>query len=177
MTRYALDEVAPKEAEEAPVYIADGARVIGNVSFGPNTSVWFNAVVRCDNEPMTIGAGTNIQDGAVLHSDPGFPLSLGANVTVGHAAIVHGCTVEDDCLIGMGATVLNGAKIGRGSIVGANALVTEGKEFPAGSLIVGTPAKAVRSLTEEDAARIRRTAEHYVANAARYRKGLTELPE
>ncbi|MEE7476452.1 gamma carbonic anhydrase family protein [Methylobacterium hispanicum] len=171
MSLYALDGHAPILAD-ASVWVAPGAHVIGQVHLGAGASVWFGAVLRGDNEPMRVGAGSNIQDGAVLHSDPGFPLTIGEGVTVGHRAIVHGCTVGDGTLIGMGATILNGARIGRGCIVGANALVKEGAEFPDGSLIVGMPARVVRSLGEAGAADLRRLAEHYVANARRFAAGL-----
>ncbi|GJD77865.1 gamma carbonic anhydrase family protein [Methylobacterium gregans] len=171
MSLYALDGHAPVLADDS-VWVAPGAHVIGQVHLGARASVWFGAVLRGDNEPMRVGAGTNIQDGAVLHSDPGFPLTIGDGVTVGHRAIVHGCTIGDGTLIGMGATILNGARIGRGCIVGANALVKEGAEFPDGSLIVGMPAKSVRSLDEAGAADLRRLAEHYVANARRFAAGL-----
>jgi carbonic anhydrase/acetyltransferase-like protein (isoleucine patch superfamily) len=171
MSIYVLDDVAPV-LEDASVWIAPGAHVIGRVRLGARSSVWFGAVLRGDNEDMRVGAGTNIQDGAVLHSDPGFPLTLGEGVTIGHRAIVHGCTIGDNTLIGMGATVLNGARIGRNCIVGANALVKEGAEFPDGSLIVGMPAKRIRDLDEAGAADLQRLANHYVANASRFAKGL-----
>ena len=171
MSLYALDGHAPVLADDS-VWVAPGAHVIGQVHLGSGASVWFGAVLRGDNEPMRVGAGSNIQDGAVLHSDPGFPLTIGADVTVGHRAVVHGCTIGDGTLIGMGATILNGARIGRGCIVGANAQVKEGAAFPDGSLIVGMPAKSVRSLDEAGAAELRRLAEHYVANARRFAAGL-----
>lgn len=176
MPLYALDDHAPV-LEDATVWVAPGAHVIGRVRLGAGASVWFGAVLRGDNEEMRVGAGTNIQDGAVLHSDPGFPLTLGDGVTVGHRAIVHGCTIGANSLIGMGATVLNGARIGRNCIVGANALVKEGAEFPDGSLIVGMPAKSIRSLDEASAADLRRLAEHYVGNARRFASGLVRCDE
>jgi carbonic anhydrase/acetyltransferase-like protein (isoleucine patch superfamily) len=171
MSLYALDDHAPV-LEDDSVWVAPGAYVIGRVRLGAGASVWFGAVLRGDNEEMRVGARTNIQDGAVLHSDPGFPLTIGEGVTIGHRAIVHGCTIGDNALIGMGATVLNGARIGRNCIVGANALVKEGAEFPDGSLIVGMPAKAIRSLDAAGAADLRRLAEHYVGNARRFAAGL-----
>ncbi len=142
---------------------------------GEQVSLWFGAVVRADNGPVHIGARTNIQDGAVLHSDPGSPLTIGADCTVGHRVILHGCTVEDGCLIGMGATVLNDAVIGAGSLVGAGALVTEGKVFPPGSLIVGAPARAVRTLEPEQIARLRTSAFGYAERGRLYAAGLTRL--
>lgn len=153
-------------------FVARGAVVVGDVAVGEQASIWFSAVIRGDTESIRVGDRANIQDGAVVHADPGFPTVIGDDVTVGHRAIVHGCTVGDGTLIGMGATILNGARIGRGCIVGANALVKEGAEFPDGSLIVGMPAKSVRSLDEAGAADLRRLAEHYVANARRFAAGL-----
>ncbi len=139
MPLYALDTVSPVVPDDGSAWIAPDAHVIGRVRLGREVGVWFGAVIRGDNEPITVGDRTNIQEGAVLHTDAGFPLTLGSGITVGHGAIVHGCTIGDDTLIGMGATILNGAKIGRNCLVGANALVTEGKEFPDNSLIVGAP--------------------------------------
>ena len=153
-------------------YVADSAVVIGSVVLGHGASVWFNGVVRGDNDAITIGDGTNVQDAAVLHVDEGIPLTLGANVSVGHQAVLHGCTVEDGALVGIGAVVLNRAVIGRGSLVGANALVPEGKVIPERSLVVGSPARVVRTLTEEDAAGIERIARHYVEKARWYREKL-----
>ena len=154
------------------VHVADNAVVVGSVILGHGASVWFNAVVRGDNDVITIGDGTNIQDAAVLHVDEGVPLTLGANVSVGHHATLHGCTVEDGALIGINAVVLNHAVIGRGSLVGAGALVPEGKVIPERSLAVGSPARVVRTLTGEDAAGIERIARHYVEKARRYRAEL-----
>ncbi|GEP10340.1 gamma carbonic anhydrase family protein [Methylobacterium gnaphalii] len=171
MPLYSLDDIVPV-LEDKTVWIAPGAHVIGRVRLGAGASIWFGAVLRGDNEEMRIGAGSNIQDGAVLHSDPGFPLTIGAGVTVGHRAIVHGCTVGANSLIGMGATVLNGARIGRHCIVGANALVKEGAEFPDNSLIVGMPAKAIRNLDSASAEDLRALAERYVARAGQYAKSL-----
>jgi carbonic anhydrase/acetyltransferase-like protein (isoleucine patch superfamily) len=137
-----------------------------------DTNIWFGSVLRGDNELIEIGEGTNIQETCMLHTDPGFPMRIGAHCTIGHHAILHGCTVGEGSLIGMGATVLNGAVIGRGCLVGANALVTEGKTFPDGSLIVGAPAKAIRQLDPEASAQLRGTAAHYVRNARRFAAGL-----
>ena len=153
-------------------YVADNAAVIGSVVLGHEASVWFNSVVRGDNDVITIGDGTNIQDSAVLHVDEGFPLTLGTNVSVGHHAMLHGCTVEDGALVGINAVVLNSAVIGRGSLVGAGALVAEGKVIPERSLVVGSPGRIVRTLTEEDAAGIERIARHYVEKAKWYREQL-----
>ncbi|MCE7030507.1 gamma carbonic anhydrase family protein [Jiella avicenniae] len=173
MPVYQLGEDRPDIGED--VFIAPNAQVIGRVRLGKGASVWFGAVIRGDNEWIEIGEATNIQDNAVLHSDAGLPLSIGAGCTIGHAAIVHGCTVADNVLIGMGATVLNGARIGRDSIVGANALVTEGKEFPDHSLIVGAPAKAVRTLDEAAAEKLRESARHYHRNGQRFSAGLKRV--
>lgn len=150
------------------VVILPGAAVVGDVTFGPGCSVWFNAVLRGDGEPITIGAGTNIQDGAILHSDV-FPTTLGEYVTVGHGAIVHGCTVGDNTLIGMGATLLNGSKIGKNCIVGAGALVTGKLDAPDGSMVLGSPAKVVRPLTQSELAGLRPSAEHYMELREAYR--------
>ena len=144
------------------VFIAPNATVLGDVQIGDDCSIWFNAVIRGDTETIRIGKATNIQDGAILHADAGVPCTLGDNVTVGHAAIVHGATLEDNVMIGMRAVVLNAAKIGAGSIVGAGALVTEGTVIPPGSLVLGMPAKVVRQTTAEQQDRLVKTAEHYV---------------
>ncbi len=177
MPVYALDEFTPRFPDNGRYWIAPGAQVIGNVIMEEDTSVWFNAVLRGDNEPITIGKGTNVQDNSVLHTDIGSPLTLGAYNTIGHNVILHGCTTGENVLIGMGATVLNGAKIGANSIVGANALVTEGKEFPEYSLIVGSPAKAVRTLDPEQAARVRRGVEGYIMNHQRFKAGLRKIAD
>jgi carbonic anhydrase/acetyltransferase-like protein (isoleucine patch superfamily) len=173
MACYALGDVAPQLGEAA--YVAPGAAVIGRVVLGARASVWFGAVLRGDNDPITIGDESNIQDGAMIHADPGVPTTIGREVTVGHHAIVHGASVGDRSLIGMGATLLNRAVIGADSIVGANALVTEGKVFPDGSLIVGAPARLVRPLTEAEIAGLRLSAATYVANARRYAAELTPV--
>jgi carbonic anhydrase/acetyltransferase-like protein (isoleucine patch superfamily) len=173
MALYALDGVAPRVGQGA--WVADSAQVMGNVELGENASIWFGSVVRGDTDLIHIGSGTNIQDGSVLHADVGKPLHVGDNVTVGHKVMLHGCTIGDGSLIGIGAIVLNGAKIGKGCIVGASALVTEGKEFPDGSMIIGSPAKAVRELTPEQQQGLRWSAQHYVENAHRFRDGLTKI--
>jgi carbonic anhydrase/acetyltransferase-like protein (isoleucine patch superfamily) len=173
MAIYELDGVAPRMADSA--WVADSAQVIGNVELGADASVWFGVTIRGDTEEICVGSGTNIQDGSVLHADSGKPLVIGNNVTVGHKVMLHGCTVGDGSLIGIGAVVLNGAKIGKGCIVGACALVTEGKEFPDGSMILGSPAKAVRGLTPEQQDSLVRSAAHYVENARRFRTGLHKI--
>lgn len=166
MPLYSLGELHPHLAEGA--WAAPSADLIGDVRLGARASVWFGAVLRGDNTPLVLGDETNFQDGAIGHSDAGFPLLIGSRVTVGHQAILHGCTVADDCLVGMGARILNGATIESECIVGAGALVTEGKHFGSGSLIVGTPARVVRQLTDEEHQLLRASAAHYAEKAARY---------
>ena len=173
MSLYALDGVAPEVPASGNYYIAPGVQVIGKVVLAEEVGIWFNAVLRGDNEAITIGAGSNVQDGCVFHTDPGFPLTLGTDVTVGHNVILHGCTVGDGSLIGMGAVVLNGAKIGKGCLIGANALVTEGKEIPDGSMAVGQPARVIRPVDERIAGELRRAADVYKRRQARYRAGLS----
>ena len=168
MPVYTLGEAAPSLPEAGRYWVAPDAHLIGDVTLGEDASLWFGAIVRGDNEPIRIGARTNIQEGAMLHADPGAPLTLGDDVTVGHHAILHGCTVDDGTLIGMGATVLNRAQIGRYCIVGANALVTEGKEFPDFSLIVGAPARVARTLDPATRETLLASAAHYVANSRRF---------
>lgn len=175
MPLYALDEFVPAVADPARVYIAPGAHVMGQVTLGLDVTIWFNASLRADNEPIVIGDGSNIQEGAVLHVDPGFPIHIGENVTVGHKAVVHGCSIGAGSLIGMGAIILNGAKIGKGCLVGAGALITEGKEFPDYSLIVGQPARVIRTLDDKAAARIAEGAARYVARGRQYAGGLREI--
>ena len=173
--KYALDGVAPV-LEGSGQWIADSASVIGNVTLGADVSVWFGAVLRGDMEPMRIGARSNLQDLCVLHTDHGFALTLGTGVTVGHQAMLHGCTIGDHALVGIGATVLNGARVGANSLIGAHTLITEGKEFPAGVLIMGVPGKVVRELSDQEQAQLALSADHYVANAQRYAAGLTPAP-
>ena len=173
MAIYELDGVAPQLADSA--WVADSAQVMGNVRLEGDASVWFGAVVRGDCESIAIGAGSNVQDASVLHADFGQPLVIGRHVTVGHQVMLHGCTIGDESLIGIGAIVLNGAKIGKNCLVGAGALVTEGKEFPDGSMIIGSPAKAMRQLTPEQIEGLRRSALHYMENAERYRQGLKKI--
>lgn len=173
MAIYELDGVAPQVA--ASSWVADSAQVMGRVQLGEDTSVWFGTVVRGDTDTITIGAGTNVQDASVLHADHGMPLVIGRGVTVGHKVMLHGCTIGDNALIGIGAIVLNGARIGNNCLVGAGALVTEGKEFPDGSMILGSPAKAVRQLTSEQIEGLRQSARHYVDNARRFKAGLRRI--
>ncbi|MFZ1500641.1 MAG: gamma carbonic anhydrase family protein [Giesbergeria sp.] len=173
MALYALDDKAPQIAPSA--WVADSAQVIGAVTLGEDASVWFGTVVRGDTESITIGAGSNVQDASVLHADFGQPLVIGERVTVGHKVMLHGCTIGDESLIGIGAVILNGAKIGKNSLVGAGALVTEGKEFPDGSMILGSPAKVVRQLAPEQQEGLRNSAQHYVDNARRFRAGLRRI--
>lgn len=170
MTIYKLDGIAPQLATTA--WVAESAQVIGRVVLGEDASIWFGAIVRGDMDSITIGAGTNIQDASVLHADTGQPLLIGERVTVGHQVVLHGCTIGDESLIGIGAIVLNGAKIGKNCLVGAGALVTEGKEFPDGSMIIGSPAKAVRQLTPQQIEGLRQSAAHYIHNARRFCDGL-----
>lgn len=173
MAVYELEGVQPEVASSA--WIADSAQVIGKVHIGADASVWFGVVARGDSDHLTIGEGTNVQDASVLHADLGSPLVIGRHVTVGHQVMLHGCTIGDESLIGIGAIVLNGAKIGKNCLVGAGALVTEGKEFPDGSMIIGSPAKAVRQLTPEQIEGLRRSAQHYIDNARRFKTGLRKL--
>ena len=170
MPLYTIDDLSP--SIDPTAWVAPSADLIGDIRLGPRASVWFGAVIRADNTPILLGEETNFQDGAIGHSDPGAPLTIGVRVTVGHQAILHGCTVEDEALIGMGARILNGAVIGAQCIVGAGALVTEGKVFEPRSLIVGSPARAIRTLGEEQVAMLRLSAAHYAEKAKRYAEGL-----
>ncbi len=173
MAVYQLDALTPQIADTA--WVADNAQVMGDVHMSPDSSVWFSSVVRGDTATIRIGEGTNIQDGSVLHADVGIPLTIGKHVTVGHMVQLHGCTIGDESLIGIGAVVLNGAKIGKNCLVGAGSLVTEGKEFPDGSMILGSPAKVVRELTPEQIEGLRRSAQHYVNNKNRFKAGLKKI--
>jgi carbonic anhydrase/acetyltransferase-like protein (isoleucine patch superfamily) len=173
MSIYQLDDHTPEIHESA--WIADSAQVMGAVSLHANTSVWFNAVIRGDTETITIGEGSNIQDLAVIHADNGLPVVVGKHVTVGHQVMLHGCTIGDESLIGIAAVVLNGARIGKNCVVGAGSVVTEGKEFPDGSLIMGTPAKVVRELTPEQIEGLRNSAKHYMNNSLRFKNGLKKI--
>lgn len=153
-------------------FIAPNAAVIGDVTLHENSSVWFSCVLRGDSERLEVGAGSNIQDGTVIHADPGFPTVVGENVTVGHNAMLHGCTIGDGTLVGINAVVLNGAKVGKGCLIGANALVTEGMEIPDGSMVLGSPAKIKTHLSDEQQLMLMHNADHYVGNARRYNKDL-----
>jgi carbonic anhydrase/acetyltransferase-like protein (isoleucine patch superfamily) len=177
MPIFDLDGVAPSLPEDGSAWIAPGAAVIGNVTLAPGVSIWFNAVLRGDNEPITIGRDTNVQDGCVFHTDPGFPLTIGADVTVGHKAILHGCAIGDGCLVGMGAVVMNGARIGASCLLAANALVTEGKEIPDRSMVVGQPAKVARTLDDATVRLIREASVRYRRRQEQYRRGMRRLPD
>ena len=173
MAIYQLGEHAPEI--DASSYIADSANLIGKVTLEANASVWDGATIRGDNERITIGENSNVQEGTVMHTDMGFPMVIGKNVTIGHQAMLHGCTVGDGSLIGIQAVIMNGARIGKGCLVGAGALVTEGKEFPDHSLILGTPAKVVRTLTEEDLLRLQGNAASYVERGQRFKAELKKI--
>lgn len=175
MTLYSLDGVSPKVPESGAYWVAPGANVIGRVEIEEDVSIWFGSTLRGDNEPITLGRGSNIQENSVLHTDPGFPMVLGPNVTIGHKAMIHGCMIGEQSLVGMGATILNGAKIGKNCLIGACALITEGKEIPDGSLVVGSPGKVVRQLTEEQIAGLLDTAKRYQQNYRRFKAGLEVL--
>lgn len=175
MTLYTLGDLRPTLPENGDFWVAPDANVIGDVRLGRGTSVWFGATLRGDTEAIIVGDGTNIQENSVLHTDAGFPLELGAGCTVGHKAMLHGCTIGENTLIGMGATVLNGARIGRDCLIGAGALVTEGKEIPDGSLVVGAPARVVRALDSAAIERLRWSARHYTENSRRFRSDLSAL--
>lgn len=173
MTIYRLDDHAPELG--AQVWVAPNATVVGRVRLGARASVWWQAVLRGDTEDISVGEGSNVQDGAVLHADPGFPCVIEPRVTVGHRAVVHGAHIGESSLVGIGATVLNGARIGRECLIGARALVTENAEIPDGALVMGAPARVKRMLTDVERARLALSAEHYVQNAARYRDGLEPI--
>jgi carbonic anhydrase/acetyltransferase-like protein (isoleucine patch superfamily) len=173
MAIYQLDDLQPAIHDSA--WVADSAQVIGRVALAENASVWFGVVARGDTDAITVGKGSNIQDNSVLHADAGMPLVIGENVTVGHQVMLHGCTIGDGSLIGIQAVVLNGAKIGKNCLVGAGALVTENKEFPDGCMILGSPAKAVRQLSDAQIEGLKMSAQHYMDNARRYKAGLKKL--
>ena len=175
MPIYALQDWRPELPDQDEHWIAPNATLIGRVRLAKGVSVWFGSVLRGDNDWITVGERSNIQDLCILHTDPGIPLSLGANVSVGHGAVVHGATIGDNCIIGMGATLLNRCRIGNNSIVGANALIPEGKEFPDNSLLIGVPARAVRSIAEKDLPMLLLNAEIYYQRWQRYRKELKQL--
>lgn len=171
---YTLGDESPRLVGSGH-FVAPNAAVIGRVTLQPNSSVWFSCVLRGDTDPIEVGEGSNIQDGAVIHADPGFPTHIGRNVTVGHNAMLHGCTIGDGSLVGIGAIVLNGAKIGKGCLIGANALVTEGTEIPDGSMVIGSPARVRRTLTAEQQLLLAHNADHYVGNAGRYLRDLQPM--
>ena len=173
MPIYSLDGVAPKLADDA--YIAPGAQLMGNVEMEAGSSVWFGAVLRGDNDLIKIGARSNIQDNSVLHTDPGMPLTIGEGVTVGHQVMLHGCSIGDNTLIGIGSTILNGTKVGKNCIIGAHTLIAEGKDIPDGSLVIGSPGRVVKQLSEPQIAMLKMSADIYVANAKRFKDGLVEL--
>ncbi|MAU53760.1 MAG: gamma carbonic anhydrase family protein [Roseovarius sp.] len=173
MTIYALDGHAPQI--DLDTWVASDARLIGKVVLEAGASVWFGCILRGDNEVIHVGAGTNVQENTVMHTDMGYPLVIGAGCTIGHKAMLHGCTIGENSLIGMGATVLNGARIGRDCLIGAGALVTEGKEIPDGSLVMGAPGRVVRALDAAAIAGLRASALHYQQNMRRFRAGLREV--
>ena len=173
MSLFALDDKSPTVADD--VWIAPGCYVIGDVSLEAKTSVWFGTTLRGDNERITIGAGSNVQENCVMHTDMGFPLVIGAGCTIGHKAMLHGCTIGENTLIGIGAIVLNGAVIGKNCLIGAGALITEGKHIPDGSLVMGAPGKVVRALDEAAIQGLRISALHYQENASRFARDLTAL--
>lgn len=175
MPLYSLDGIAPELPADDRVWVAPDASVIGKVRLGDEVGIWFGAVLRGDNELIDIGARSNIQEHSVLHTDMGYPVTVGEDCTIGHRAILHGCTIGDRSLVGMGATILNGARIGNEVIIGANALVAEGKDIPDGSLVVGMPGKVVRELTPEQRASLKGSADGYVANWRRFAAGMTPL--
>ncbi len=175
MAIYSLGSKAPKLPAEDRFWIAPSADIMGDVTIGEDASVWFHAVIRGDNDPITIGARTNIQDGAVLHSDDGLPLIIGEDVTVGHQAMIHSCSIGDNSLIGIGAIILARAKIGSNTIVGAGALVPEGKDYPDGVLLIGQPARVARELTPEQIGKLKHSAAHYVRNWRRFKRDMTAM--
>jgi carbonic anhydrase/acetyltransferase-like protein (isoleucine patch superfamily) len=175
MPLYALGEFEPNTPGADHFWVAPDANVIGKVTIGEDVGIWFGSTLRGDNEPIVIGAGSNIQEGVMIHTDPRFPVTIGENCTIGHHAIIHGCVIGENSLVGMGATILNGAKIGKNCLIGANALVTEGKEFPDNSLIVGSPAKVIRTLDADAVEKLKQSAVRYVANWKRFATDLREL--
>lgn len=175
MTLYALDGIAPSTPNDGDFWVAPNAQVMGKVTIEAGVGIWFGAVLRGDNELILVGEGSNIQENTVIHTDPNYPATIGKNCTIGHSAIIHGCTIGDNSLIGMGATVLNGAVIGKNCLIGAGALVTEGKVIPDGSLVMGMPAKVVRDLSAEVIEGLTQSALRYQTNMRRFRDGLKEI--
>ena len=175
MPLYQLDDARPQMPEDGRYWVAPTACLIGKVILHEDASIWFGAVLRGDNEALTVGARSNIQEGSTLHTDMGFPLEIGADCTIGHNVILHGCTIGDNSLVGMGAVVLNGAKIGKNCLIGAKALIPEGKEIPDNSLVVGMPGKVIRMLDQEAADKLTKSATHYVENWQRFASGLKEI--
>jgi len=175
MAIYELDGRAPELPADGQYFIAETATMIGNVRLKTNASVWFGSVLRGDNELIEIGEGSNVQDNCTFHTDPGFPLTVGKNCTIGHNVILHGCTIEDGALVGMGAIIMNGARIGKGCIVGAGAVITEGKTFEDRALVVGAPARVIRTLTEDQVKAMTYGAPHYVHNGKRFKAGLKKI--
>ena len=176
MTLYAVNGISPTLPDDGDFWIAPDANVIGNVTICSGASIWFGCTLRGDNEPIVVGQGSNVQENCVLHTDMGFPLVIGVNCTIGHKAMLHGCTICNDALVGMGATVLNGAVVGGGALVGAGAVVTEGKTVPPGMLAIGAPAKPVRALGDADQAMIKAGANHYMQRMREFRDSLVALP-
>ena len=174
MSLYNLGSVTPLLPEDGEYWIAPNAAVMGRVILHKNASVWFGATLRGDNDPITVGENSNVQDGSVLHTDTGSPLTIGKNVTVGHMVMLHGCTIGDNSLVGIGSIILNGAKIGKNCLIGANCLITEGKEIPDNSLVMGAPGKVVREVSGDQAMVLAGSAQHYVENWKRYRRELQE---
>jgi carbonic anhydrase/acetyltransferase-like protein (isoleucine patch superfamily) len=175
MALYALGEHAPQLPNNNQYWVAPSATVMGRVVLGANSSVWYGAVVRGDNDPIEIGEDSNVQDGSILHTDVGFPLRIGKGVTIGHRVMLHGCTIGDYSLIGIGATILNGAKIGRNCIIGAHALITEGKEIPDNSMVVGAPGRVIKTLDEDMAQMLKASADHYVENWQRHQTQIKRI--
>ncbi|MDH5798046.1 MAG: gamma carbonic anhydrase family protein [Paracoccaceae bacterium] len=175
MTIFRLNDRQPRFPSDGDYWVAPDANLIGDVVLESGSSVWFGATLRGDNEPITIGEGSNVQENTIMHTDMGYPLTVGKNCTIGHKAMLHGCTIGDQTLIGMGATVLNGARVGRNCLIGAGALITEGKEIPDGSLVIGSPGKVARELDEKTISGLLKSAIHYQENMRRFRESLTEI--